>query len=726
MKGFIMRLPNATAPHPPAPPVELSQCELPLPPEPIVPVRPAPPASCYDDSKPNVTQTIRGTTLATLEQNRQLARYYLYEDNEVHPYLSFGDLPVVLRQGQSANMLVAGTSGAGKSTLLKMLLSQLLPLTFSQARRLVEQSPDIYKRRFSSPHEWSRSFTHQAVVYNAKDEYVPFLKGFGFHEDRDLFILDLSDPRCYAWDLARDLRDRDTIKAFSSHFVPRPPESVGDENSKFWLKQARQLIEAVIISFVNAARAANEEPRWTLRDLVNAFDSQETFANILGQHHDKPEAMIAQFLSVAPNQRDSTYTTVGQYVRTFSDAAAYWEEASRRGRSISLKEWAISGSHTVLVLPDTQRKEELYEPLNNMLLEAVTSLILKQEYSFYVDEDGRRRTRKRFFFFDELGSAGRLAALKRLLTVGREFDAHVLLGLHQWSHVEETYGEKRAKTILGLCSYKAFLRADDPDTAEWMSKRIGERQWNHQKESYTYGVRDGKTFVRTSSQQKGRSVGMQETDTQSDAFSTQDTHSRNSSTTRGNGRRTTSGVADSHSEGHSTQTAHSRGITLQDTENTTEGTNEGTSQDKSESRTYSSELRQDYAVLASEIMNLSDPSTSQEVGGFFLVPPLPTWRADIPFDRLRPHLENPDALISTPPLLEWENDWIVGQLTSWTEEDYKRLHIQSPMLGHLTVSSSPPSLPLFANGASEPGMKKRRKSVRPRPNTGKLADDFSF
>jgi hypothetical protein len=70
----------------------------------------------------------------------------------------------------------------------------------------------------------------------------------------------------------------------------------------------------------------------------------------------------------------------------------------------------------------------------------------------------------------------------------------MVFGLQQVSQLKDIYGTERALTIMGQCTNKLVLRANDPDTAKTMSLMLGERIMHRVTENTTYGantIRDG-------------------------------------------------------------------------------------------------------------------------------------------------------------------------------------------------------------------------------------------
>lgn len=640
------------------------------------------------------SHVVRGTTVKSIDEVREMARHAMFADGHVRPFHLFGGVPVLFTKGQVHHTALIGGAGSGKTVLMRSLMITLLPLTRVEVRRILRQRSGVVWTKPASHQEWSRSFTHQSVVYNAKNAQIPFLESLGFVPGEDLIIFDPCDSRMSAWDVAKDNDDYDSIKQFAEQYIPFPTESKRDGNAEFWLAQARDLIEATIIAFRNAAHAAGKKPSWTLRDLINAFDTPDHLRELLRQHHDKPEAMLAQFFDVAPGQKDSTFITAGQYVRRFDVVASRWDKAIKEGRCISLKEWALNGAHSVLVLPNTKSNIKVNEPLNQMFLKALTNICLDPKYSLFTKEAGECCVRKRTFFVDEIGQAGRLADFERLMTEGREFAVQVVFGLHQLSQMRETYGEHGAETLIGLCSYLAFLKTGDTTTAEWMSKRVGDQLRTYDQVRFSYGTSKGESWTETQSVTGGWSAGINasETNGQAESFGTSTGTSSNSSRSIRSGNSTGHSTQQTQSLQHSESHSGTWGISEQASGSETTGTSKGHNSSSNESKSYSKEFRQEAALLPAYFLNLPDPASSGLIGGVFIVPSFPVWEAELSLAMLLDRL--PQGLHERPSLVGWgEADDNVSRPTTWNSNDFQRLNIDSEnapkRLEHLTEVQEP-------------------------------------
>lgn len=722
---------SVTAFDRPRKPAYIPREELPKLPELVVPEHPVPPGDCYDtDDKGDYSHTLRGALLYAVDEIRTLARYDLFADGRIRPYFLLGDVPLAILEGESANILVMGATGAGKTTIIRNLMSALIPLTATQVRRILDRSPEATKRLPASLHEWSRSQVYQSVVYNAKQENISFLVALGFDPDVDLFILDPADTRCWCWDVAADINDRDSIAQFAILLTPFQPGSEQKSKDEIWEHQARRTIEAVIVSFRNAAFRKGLQPTWTLRDLREAVATPETLRQVL-QFHDTPEAIVAQLIDLSDAQKSSIFMSVTAHISKIGTAAERWEEARRCDRVLSLKRWAKEMSGSVLVLPDTQANEYFNGPINQLLFKALSDLFLTDDYSAYLDAQGLKRYRVRYQFLDEVGEAGRLPDIERTLSQGRSFNLRTIAGVHLISQVQKAYGEKDAASFLGHFPYQALLRTNDPDTAEWMSKRIGDRLRSYDKEQFQYGVSDGQTFTQSSSKTDGQSfgsnhstangttIGTSLTHGTSDTMSTSHSVSRSTATGKPTTSTTTSGTSASHttSESSTEQTSRSAtetvGSSSQHNQSSTAGTSQSQSKTSSEGTTKSKELRGERTVLPSEFLMMRSPRKTKCVEGYYVTPDYPTWKAAIPFDALRPVLENPSALNTTPECIKRDarEDERVSSHKPWTVDDHRRLCV-----GELTLVDRKPHQmsPIAA------------PQVVPEPPRRALQHDFDF
>lgn len=97
--------------------------------------------------------------------------------------------------------------------------------------------------------------------------------------------------------------------------------------------------------------------------------------------------------------------------------------------------------------------------------------------------------RRIWLVLDELGALGRLNSLESVLTRGRKHGLCVVAGLQSTAQLDRTYGRESA-IVLRSCFRNLVVFAvakSDPDTAEMLSRSLGEREVDRQQHSRSEG-----------------------------------------------------------------------------------------------------------------------------------------------------------------------------------------------------------------------------------------------
>jgi hypothetical protein len=227
------------------------------------------------------------------------------------------------------------------------------------------------------------------------------------------------------------------------------------QHDEYWREQARRLIREVIESLLNSARAEGKAPHWSFQQLTQIFASCENVCRLV-REYGTSDGMLSALLDPANCITADIYSLAARYIDPLAEVGEQWADAQRRGRSISLKEWARYYRGSVLVLPSTESKPEVYEALNRILFRTLTNIALDYAYSTFTDRNGIEHLKKWYFFIDGLGRAGRPEDLVRLMSEGRWHGVQVVLEMRQLSHIPEA-----ADAIFALCHNVALVRTSD-------------------------------------------------------------------------------------------------------------------------------------------------------------------------------------------------------------------------------------------------------------------------
>ncbi len=117
-----------------------------------------------------------------------------------------------------------------------------------------------------------------------------------------------------------------------------------------------------------------------------------------------------------------------------------------------------------VILPDA---ESTYYPL--------ASLFVFQQYQMLVrraDSNGGRLPRRVEFFCDEFGNFVRIPDMDKAITVGGGRGCRFHLFVQDDNQIYERYGERLGKTMISNCETWVYLRTENPDTIDMLSRKL--------------------------------------------------------------------------------------------------------------------------------------------------------------------------------------------------------------------------------------------------------------
>ncbi len=392
-------------------------------------------------------QFVRGRKLLKPER----AGYeYRQEVNDYTETFHVGGEDVALTKAVNHCVTVGGT-GAGKTVIQNRIMADILPSVRIGTNR-------------------------KAVVYDAKLDVLSTLYGIcGDSSDTNIVLLNPKDRRAVAINIAADITCLSDVETFCNIFMPPPAHN--EKVDKFFRDNPLQLLRAVVeYLYYNAPGV------WTLRDLVNFFESEEVFKAILGSD---PRTRYALGLLATDGTNANLFSSVRTEVYKYRILAARWEHAPTK---ISLKKWIKEGG-TILVLGrDFVQSDTVgtsIAVLNRFITTSLAQLILSQPDT---------KEPSTFLFFDELHTIK--LELVDLATQARSKGCCIFAAFQSIQSLNQFYHSDGVETIMGQFSLKNILKLDDTATAEWFSKLIGDAEFIHPDPSYELkdGIGEKKSF----------------------------------------------------------------------------------------------------------------------------------------------------------------------------------------------------------------------------------------
>ncbi|NMD51516.1 type IV secretion system DNA-binding domain-containing protein [Shewanella sp. DNRA4] len=363
--------------------------------------------------------------------------------------LTLGDFPLPTRFSKK-HTLISGTTGAGKSTALTHLLKAI------------------------------RARGDRAVVYDKKGEFVEM-----FYRDGVDHILNPADRRSHQWTPWEEMASPFDADWISETLLPSSNSNSGSD--KFFTSAARAVVSAALQnlyldgpkSLLSLLRATAWNDLELLKELVAGTPAATYF------NEDNERTL------------ESIRSTIVDGVRPLR----LLKEESQKG-FFSIRDWIAEGDEpdaddSWLFLPVREAEVEIQKPLISTWIQSVAKGLMAC---------GVNNDRTLWIVVDELPSLKKIPALSMLMAEGRGFGAAVVLGIQEINQLEEEFGKNTSKTILGLCSTQFHFRLNNADTAEWVSKVLGEAEREEVDEDLNYSADDIRDGVRVSSKRQNRKI----------------------------------------------------------------------------------------------------------------------------------------------------------------------------------------------------------------------------
>ncbi len=194
---------------------------------------------------------------------------------------------------------------------------------------------------------------------------------------------------------------------------------------------------------------------------------------------DHPARALLGISEVAPSRtRGSFFTAALTTLRLFTNPLIYSMTCKT---DFDKNKTGINKRAIFIILPD--EKETYY---------TLASLFISQHYESLVqiaDKNGGRLKRRVNFNVDEFGNFAVIPAFGSKLTVGGGRGIRFNLFLQSFAQLSEKYGEHIPKTIKANCQCWIYLKSDDLETLEEISKKLGNYtvSTNSMSSSYTSG-----------------------------------------------------------------------------------------------------------------------------------------------------------------------------------------------------------------------------------------------
>jgi type IV secretory pathway TraG/TraD family ATPase VirD4 len=158
--------------------------------------------------------------------------------------------------------------------------------------------------------------------------------------------------------------------------------------------------------------------------------------------------------------------------------------------SFSIRKWITSELTTNqklwIIYDEFSSKATL--PLRTAWIEILTREVLN------LRPDASRRL---WLILDELASNGKIGSLSQAVSRGRKYGLVPVMAVQSISQLYSIYGRDEATSIMGSIGHAVVLRTPDPETSDYLSRSIGDKEIQREQSSYSKNGNSTQKIIET-------------------------------------------------------------------------------------------------------------------------------------------------------------------------------------------------------------------------------------
>jgi hypothetical protein len=304
----------------------------------------------------------------------------------------------------------------------------------------------------------------------------------GLPADGDPLLVAPHDRRSLVWDVAADCSIKQDARELAARFIP--PSS-----DPMWSQAAQEIFVACIVH-LQATRGSE----WGWADLERVVTADvDKLAAFARDHNPNALRLLDQPDSKTTISILSTFQTHMRIVSVLADA---WPDPS--ARRFSIRTWL---HHPTAYRPLILQHDPGYPELSRIWIGSMLGLLASAVGSPTLPESRERRI---WLFLDEFPQLPPIKQFSTFLELGRSKGVAVVIGAQDTAQIRAVYGHDQAKSWFGMTGTKIITRINASETAEDISRLIGEQEVERRTKSATRA--GGKISITESTHREMRRV----------------------------------------------------------------------------------------------------------------------------------------------------------------------------------------------------------------------------
>lgn len=328
----------------------------------------------------------------------------------------------VMPETADGHILIIGGAGSGKTAAIA------IPTLMSWKERLfaIDIKGELYEKTKKARN------TEQIKVFNPTDRNT-----YGYDP---YFMLKKSD------DISSEARQ------LAMSVCPLP----ADVKDPFWIKGAQNMLTGFIVYLFGQGLNFTESMR-----IIKSQPVKQLVGQIMSDTDHKAIVEISQFDGMDDKTLSGVFSELSNHITVFATNDDLQRALSGEGCCITPQD--LEDGYDIFCCIPEHKLEEWKDLLGMMCNQFLKTF----------ERRGEGKKTPILFLIDEFPRLGKIETISNGLATLRSKKIHIALIVQSKSQLNAIYGKDIAEVIADNCSYKAILKASEPNTQEWCSKLVG-------------------------------------------------------------------------------------------------------------------------------------------------------------------------------------------------------------------------------------------------------------
>lgn len=296
-----------------------------------------------------------------------------------------------------------------------------------------------------------------------------FQKTKAARSEAQIKVFNPTDPNACGYDPYWMMKHTDDVpeeaRALALSICPLPAEV----KDPFWIKSAQNMLTGFLVYFFHRDLSFAETMR-----VVKSKAVKKLIAEIMLSGDEQAIAEVSQFDGMDDKTLSGIFTELSNHITIFATSKDLQRALGGEGRQITPED--LENGYDIYCCIPEHKLDQWKELMGMMCNQFLKSFERRPEGS----------TTPILFLIDEFPRLGKIETICNGLATLRSKKIHIALFVQSKSQLNAIYGKDVAEVIADNCSYKAILRASEPNTQEWCSKLVG--TYDKYKKSSSYNA----------------------------------------------------------------------------------------------------------------------------------------------------------------------------------------------------------------------------------------------